>query len=112
MTSDPHEFLALDSPPWHVSDSHTSGQVKVLFLARYEWDVGRMDTFIDDIDDTWKRSMHLFIIPVCGELLDYGWELLYVDLMWRTKFNWELGMESFGMERLKDLRKQRCIQNL
>ena len=71
-----------------------------------------MDTFIDDIDDTWKSSMHLFVIPVCGELLHYGWELLYVDLMWRTKFNWELGMESFGMERLEDLRKQLCIQNL
>ena len=114
MTSDPHEFLALDSRPWHVSDSHTSGQVKVLLLGRYQ--VGHWkDGFIDDIDDTWKRSIHLFIIPVRGELLDYGWELLYVDLMWRTKFNSELGVdriESFEMERPEDLRKQRCIQIL
>lgn len=79
----------------------------MLFLGGYQY---WKDGYIDDIDDTRKRSMHLFIISVC-ELLD-GWELLYVDLMWRTKFNWELGMESFGMERLKDLRKQRCIQNL
>ena len=66
VTSDPHEFLALDSRPWHVSDSHTSGQVKLLFLGGYQY---WKDGYIDDIDDTRKRSMHLFIIiPVVKTL--------------------------------------------
>ena len=30
------------------------------------------DGYIDDTNDTWKISMHTFIIPVCGELLEYG----------------------------------------